>query len=405
MKTKIILLCCLFALQIVQGQDLESLLKIGVENSPSLQKFELKYLGVSEKKNEANSLPNTEFGFGYFVSEPETKTGPQRLKVSVKQMIPWFGSISSREAYSQSLAEVSYEDIQIAKRKLIASISEQYYTLLAIKAKQKVVKENKALLVIYEKLALKAIEVSKASAVDVLRLQMRQNELQQLALVLDQNFRAQQAALNLLLNRAKETPIQIPEVMELPKEEVLLTNKKLGVHPELLKYDKLYQSVIKSELVNQKENKPMIGFGLDYIAISKLPVANLNDNGKDVFMPMVSLSIPIFNKKYHSKTLQNELKQHEIISEKQERLNALKTLLETAKTNRVVARIRYETQVKNSEQAKSAEKLLLQNYETGTVNFKEVLEIQELQLQFQTNQIEAVKSFFVQTTIINYLSK
>jgi len=392
-------------LQAVHGQDLESLIKIGVENSPTLQKFELKYQGMSEMKNEVNSLPNTEIGFGYFVSEPETRTGAQRFKVSIKQMIPWFGSISSRENYSKSMAAVSFEDLQIAKRKLILSISQQYYDLYAIKAKQKVVLENKTLLNSYEKLALKALEVAKATAVDILRLQMRQNELAQLSAVLEQNFIAQQAALNLLLNREKTWSISVPETLELPISEELFNNQNLGVHPELLKYDRMYNAVMQSELLNQKENKPMIGFGLDYIAVSERPAMSFTDNGKDILMPMVSVSIPIFSKKYTSKTRQNELKQQEIKTEKQERMNALMTLLETAKTNRMVARIRFETQVKNSAQAKNAENLLLQNYETGTVNFTEVLEIQELQLKFQTQQIEAVKNYYVQTILINYLSQ
>jgi len=32
------------------------------------------------------------------------------------------------------------------------------------------------------------------------------------------------------------------------------------------------------------------------------------------------------------------------------------------------------------------------------------LDIQELQLKFQINQIESVKTYYIQTTIINYLS-
>ena len=37
-------------------------------------------------------------------------------------------------------------------------------------------------------------------------------------------------------------------------------------------------------------------------------------------------------------------------------------------------------------------------------DFNDVLDIQELQLKFQMNQIESVKTYFVQTTIINYLT-
>ena len=44
----------------------------------------------------------------------------------------------------------------------------------------------------------------------------------------------------------------------------------------------------------------LLGFGLDYIYVEKRPDMNFSDNGKDIIMPMVSLSIPVFNKKYKS---------------------------------------------------------------------------------------------------------
>ncbi|HDZ14510.1 hypothetical protein LCGC14_1503670, partial [marine sediment metagenome] len=43
------------------------------------------------------------------------------------------------------------------------------------------------------------------------------------------------------------------------------------------------------------------------------------------------------------------------------------------------------------------------NYETGTIDFNDVLDIQELQLKFQTNQIESVQMYYRQSAIINYL--
>jgi outer membrane protein TolC len=119
---------------------------------------------------------------------------------------------------------------------------------------------------------------------------------------------------------------------------------------------------------------------------------------------MVSVSIPIFNKKYKSKTKQNELQQREIVAKKQDRLNTLETLLDKAINDRISARISYQTQTKNLKQAEDAEEILIGSYETGTIDFNDVLDIQELQLKFQMNQIESVKTYYLQTTTINYLT-
>ncbi len=400
----LIIICLIFSSDFIQGQNLQNYLELAEKNNPEIQKFELQHKIISEKINEVNTFPNSEIGVGYFVSEPETRTGAQRAKVSIKQMIPWFGTITARENYVSSLADAKYEDIVIAKRKLIVFVSQSYYNLYTIKAKQEVLVENMKLLETYEIMALTSVEVGKASAVDVLRLQMRQNELEQLNKVLEQDFLAEQTVLNKLLNRDKSISVVVIKDLTIPTERILINSENLQLHPELTKYDKLYQSVEQSELLNQKEVSPNIGFGLDYIAVSKRPNMNFSDNGKDIIMPMVTLSIPVFNNKFRSKTKQNKLQQQEITAQKQERLNNLESILDKAIKNQIASRIKYETQTKNLKQANDAEDILIKSYETGTIDFIDVLDIQELQLKFQINQIESIKNYYIQTTIINYLT-
>lgn len=395
----------LFTFNFLGAQELQSLISESLLNSPKIKKFELQYRIASEKVNEVNTLPNTDFGVGYFISEPETRAGAQRFKVSIKQRLPWFGSITARENYINSLAFTKYEDITIAKRKLIVSVSKSYYKLATNTAKKAILNNNIKLLKTYETLALKSVEVGKASVVDVLLLQIRTNEIQQLIRFLEQQYISEQTNFNKLLNRDKDTAINTLNALDIPSVDFEMNPEKLVFHPELLKYDKLYQSIEKSELLNQKENKPMIGFGLDYVNVSNRTDLNFSDNGKDILMPMLSISIPIFNTTYKSKTKQNELQQQEFLVQKQDRLNALEVLLDNAINNRVFARVSYETQVKNLKQAKNAEEILVKNYETGMIDFKEILDIQELQLKFEMNTIESVNNYFIQTTIINYLAQ
>ncbi len=400
----IVILCSFLFVLKGNAQQLEILIEEALKNSPEIQKFELQYNIASEKVNEANTIPNTEFGLGYFVTSPETRTGAQRFRISAKQMMPWFGAITARKNYINSLADAKYEDIVIAKRKLVASVSQSYYNLYANTAKQMVLTNNINLLKTYETLVLTSVEVGKASAVDVLRLQMRQNELIQLKEILVQQYLAEKTAFNKLLNRDKLTEVNVVNELIIPSETSLVNVENLSLNPELIKYDKLYHSIEQSEVLNQKESLPMIGFGLDYVNVDKRPNMNFSDNGKDILMPMVSVSIPIFNKKYKSKTRQNVLMQQEINAQKQMRLNNLETVLDTAIKNRVSAVISYKTQLNNLKQADAAEKILIKTYESGTIDFKDVLDIQELQLKFQITQIESIKTYYKQSTIINYLS-
>lgn len=383
------------------AQDLQTFIDEAMANSPEIQKVDFQYKIASEKVQEVNSLPNTEFNFGVMAIAPEMEMPMERFRASAMQMLPWFGTISARENYASSMADAQYVEVTIAKRKLALSVAQFYYQLYEIRAKQEVLEKNIALLRTYERLALTSVEVGKASAVDVLRLQIRQNELQQSIDVLKQQNKGIQAALNSVMNREHDREIAAVSSLEIPENDNFYSYERLSVNPELLKYDKLYESVEHSELLNQKESGPMVGFGVEYINQENSPM--ITSDFKDMVMPMVSLSIPIFNNKYKSQTRQNELRKLEIQSQKEERLNVLKAELAKAISLRNQARIKYETQAKNLKQAKDAEEILIKNYETGTIDLKDVLDIQELQLKFQMSQIEAVKQYYAQVAVINYL--
>ncbi|WP_405251188.1 TolC family protein [Dokdonia sp. Asnod3-C12] len=403
MKKLKYILVFLFVSAFAKAQQLQSYIQEAEANNPEIQAFELRYNIAEEKVNEANWIPNTEVSAGYFVSEPETRVGAQRARIGVKQMLPWFGTITARENYATAMADAEYVDITIAKRKLALSVAQSYYRLYSIRAKQAVLDENIQLLETYERLALTSVEVGKASAVDVLRLQIRQNELQQQKEVLEEEFTAEQTAFNNLLNRDSMMNVDVIPEMEIPQEDPFYDNEALTLNPELLKYDKLYESVAQSELLNQRESLPMIGFGLDYLPVTERSDVNFSDNGKDVLMPMVSVSIPIFNNRYKSISRQNELRQQEIETQREQRLNVLESAFAKAQSQRNQARIAYNTQARNLKKAQDAEEILIKNYETGTIDFNDVLDIQELQLKFQMNQIESVKGYYVQSSIINYL--
>ncbi|MEH6512569.1 MAG: TolC family protein [Maribacter arcticus] len=403
MKNFKIITCLLFVTTFVKAQQLQTFIEEAIINNPEIQAFDIRYKIAEEKVNEADWLPNTEISAAYFISEPETRVGAQRARIGIKQMLPWFGTINARENYAYSMAEAEYIEVTIAKRKLALSVSQSYYGLYEIRAKQAILLENIQLLKTYEKLALTSVEIGKASAVDILRLQIRQNELQQQKEVLEEKYWAEQSSFNNLLNRNENMLVESVADLEIPAENELYNTDALSLNAELLKYDKLYESVVQSELLNKRERLPMIGFGVDYLPVSERTDMQVIDNGKDILMPMASVSIPIFNSKYSSISKQNELRRKEIETQKNQRLNVLKSAFALSISQRNQARIKFNTQLKNLNQARDAEEILIKSYETGTIDFNDILDIQELQLKFQMNQIESIQNFYIQQSIINYL--
>ncbi len=384
-----------------QAQQPEQLIKEAWTNNPEIQQMEYQYQGTAEKVNEANSLPSTEFNVGVMAVKPEMNMPMANFRVSAMQMLPWFGTRDARKAYASSLADASAISIAIAKRKLALSVRSLYYQLYALQAKQKVLNNHIALLTTYEEMALTGVEVGKASAVEVLRLQIRQNELKQQKAILQQEYQGMQAGLNAQLNRAANASLLIVDTLALPEEDTIYAIDGLAVNPELLQYDKWYASVSQAETLNQQERKPKWGIGLEYINQEDSPM--ITSSHKDMLMPMFSLKVPLFNAPHASKTKQNELQQQALESEKQVKHNKLKSLWVQALAKREQARIRYTTQQKNLAQAERAMQILLKTYETGSIDFNDVLDLQSLQLDFEMQQIESVKDYYLEQANLNYL--
>lgn len=402
MKLTFILISVLMLPLFGRGQQLQGYIEEALRNNPSIQAYELRHSISREKVNEAGGIPDTQFSAGLFVSEPETRTGAQKARFSARQLLPWFGTISRRKEYARAQADSEFVNYTIECRKLKLEVSDSYYRLYGLKARQRVYDTQIELLKSYEALTLNRVAVNKAGAVDILTLQIRQNELSQQKRILQEQFAAEQSRFNHLLNRKAGEPVEVWAELRIPSEDPVAP-ERLQVNPELMLYDALYKSVVQEERLNRKESAPSLGIGLDYIPVQERSDLLFSDNGKDILMPMVSLSIPLFNPRYLSRSQQNEFRKQEISLLKQQRMNTLQTRFAQVVGKRNEARITFDTQSLNLKQARDAEEILLRQYETGAIPLRQVLEIQELQLDIQSKQIQAVQLYFQQSAVINYL--
>jgi outer membrane protein, heavy metal efflux system len=173
------LLALLMGASMAQGQTLEDYLRVAAQNNPEIQAFELNYRLALEKVEEASSLPNLDLGFGYFVSEPETRTGAQTTRFAVTQMLPWFGTLSARQSYAASLAENEFVEFSIAKRKLALSVAQAYYTLYSLQAKAHIIDDQIKWVTVNQERLLRSIEASRSSLSEMLKLEVRLNDLKQ----------------------------------------------------------------------------------------------------------------------------------------------------------------------------------------------------------------------------------
>ena len=384
------------------GQSLQDYIQIAEENHPQIQAILLAHNIANEKVNQSRSLANTELSLGYFISEPETRTGPQQSRVAVGQMIPWFGTLSARETYAKSLAENAFIELSIAKRKLSLSVAQSYYELYRINKSLNLVVQNLEWLGVRRAQLLGSLSVGESALSELLELDIFENTLKQRKGGLTYGLKAAKQKFNNLVGQSLETLIELPTDL-LIAEVILPETPDFTEHPELILYNGLFESVKDLERLNQKERLPGIAFGVDYLSVAPRTDLTVIDNGKDILMPRVNLSIPVFGKKYESKTKQNKIELSRIKAEQAYRLNLIEDrYFETvAKLNE--AQLTIELLDDSLDRLSQTEELLISGYITGDIDFQKLIKLKENELALQFQQVAAVVAYYNQLSVINYL--
>ncbi|HSP13031.1 MAG TPA: TolC family protein [Salegentibacter sp.] len=210
---------------------------------------------------------------------------------------------------------------------------------------------------------------------------------------------------NLLLNRNITAKVVIQDTLVFNKSSDEISAKDpFQNHPELQMIDREVEANQSQAEVAQKEGLPMLGLGLEYTIFSKNDNASSPMNGQNMIMPMVSVSLPIFRKKYKAARKEAELMQTASLQNREARKNQLQgvyeqTRYEFNKAEKLLDL--YNRQIQSSGQAN---KLLVSGFGNNTEEFEEVLRMNQDILMLNTQKLAALKNGFIAQAKLDYLS-
>lgn len=404
MKTLKAILCILpvFTVQMLSGQSLDDYIRILIERSTELKQREISEQISREKVNEAAVYPDFKVKGGVFLLQPETRAGNQQYKIGISQQFPWFGTNKAVKNHLEKLAEREAFDTELKKRDLVFLLKKMYYRLYALHRQKEILERHSEILEIYEKAALSAMENGRAEMSGVLLVRISRNGLQAQTTEVENNIRLTERKFNRLLERDVDAVIHIPQVIhfkEMPGPE-----KSLDNHPVLRKIAHEYEVIAAENRRTVKQSKPKITIGWEYINV--LPVGNtyIND-GKDITMPVLGVSIPLYNRSYRSKIKQNELKKQGLDYEKMTLENQLTDALEQAVTERENLFVRIDALEKNIEETERIIQLKLKAYENGVADYEEIVMNQLRQVEYELQRISLIEKALTERAKIEYLLK
>jgi len=400
---KIIVVISMLIVTTVYTQTLEDYIKIAKENNSAIKIKNAEFNLIKERKNEVSSFQNTAISLGIFALTPETRVGSQLFKIGATQKLPWFGEFSAKKNLIEKLSEIKKNDIDLSDKEITFRVQEAYYRMYQQQAMTVILKRNKQILKTYENMALAALSNNKATMSDVLRIRVQKNELHSRIFQNINTIETLYRNFNTLLQRAKNSPLFIADSLQVL--DILIQKSSIKLHPSLMKFKNMEAVYDAQKELITIDKKPKITIGVDYILVNNRTDIAVLQNGKDILMPKISLSIPLFTKKHNSQykqlNFQKEILKNEIIQQE----NTLEMAFETAILDLENAIISVVAAQKNKTEIQRAINVDLKAYETGILNYDKILKLQIQKIRFELLEIEATKNAFIAKAKTIYLSK
>jgi outer membrane protein TolC len=441
-------------------------LEIAAQNNPAVQQRFSEYQASLQKVPQAGSLSDPELSLGVFLKPMELVSGNQVADIRLMQMFPWFGVLKNARDEMSLMANSKFELFRDSKLQAFYDVQRTWYELFKIQKSITISEKNIEILKIIERLALvrfksaesvspgttssntgmsfgsaqsgstgssgmQAMGTGQANSgfsaskqptasmqtasmssssgspglADLYRIQIETGELENNIALLKNQEQSIIASFNSYLNRPPDTPVFTGDTLNsdsLGLSLISVLDSILSKNPMLsmLEFEKQSYEVRKKMVTGM--GYPMVGLGLDYSLINKNEMSTSSMNGKDMVMPMITVTLPIYRKKYTAMINEADLLKTATSQNYQAAANSLQTDYYQAVQLYKDAQRRIKLYENQFQLASKSFDLILKSFSTSSSGLSDVLRVQQQMLDYEFKQVEAVTDF---NTAIAWLNR
>jgi outer membrane protein TolC len=440
-----------------QPDSLMQYLEIAAKNNPVvLQKFN-EYQAALQKVPQVGGLPDPELNIGVFLSPMELVSGNQVADIRLMQMFPWFGVLKNAKDEMSFMAKAKYESFRDAKLQVFYDVQRTWYDLYKIQQDIRISEKNIEILRTIERLALvkfksastgggntspsygnvlnnssqnsstgsmgsnsmggsannyqsnsnnqssmsggqssMASSAGSSGLADIYRIQIEIGDLDNNISFLKNQQNTIIARFNSFLNRPMQTTVTLPDTLKpdtlgisflLVSDSILSNNPMLG----MLQYEQ--QSLDARKKMVTRMGYPMVGIGVNYSLINQSGMSTSAMNGKDMIMPMVTLTFPIYRNKYQAMQAETEFLKSANEQGYKATSNSLQTEYYEAIQLYQDAQRRIKLYVNQSLLANKSLDIMIKSFSTSGSSLNDILQIRQQTLDYEFKQIEALVDY------------
>ncbi|ADQ79167.1 hypothetical protein Palpr_1018 [Paludibacter propionicigenes WB4] len=439
----------------MQGYSQDSLmhyLELATKNNPTVLQRYNEYQAALQKVPQVSSLPDPQLEMGVFLSPMEVLSGNQVADIKLMQMFPWFGVIKNAKDEMSLMAKGKYETFRDAKLQVYYDVQRAWFDLYRIRQNIRISEKNVELLKTIERLTLVKFRsgssassaasggnmsgsavpittsgssgmntmggssgtstasrpatssgsVSMSSATgasglsEVYQIQIEAASLEDNIASLQTEEQSAVARFNSLLNRPPKTPVASTDLLPTEPLDIayLSVNDSMFTHNPMLGMLAYEQQSLAARTKMQKQmGLPMVGVGLNYTVINKNEMSTSAMNGQDMIMPMLTVTLPIYRKKYKAQQAETRFLKTASEQNYQATANMLQSQYYEALQQYNDAGRRIKLYDNQGQLAKKSLDISIKTFSSSASGLSDILRIRQQLLDYELKQVEAVVEF------------
>ena len=375
-------------------------------NNPGVKAKYLEYSAALEKVPQASSLPDPELQFGYFIKPMQLLMGNQVADIRLMQMFPWFGVLKAAKDEASKIAVAKFESFRDAKEELYFNVKSSYYQVYRTIYEIGIANKNLDILKSLEQIVLVKFSTGGAGSssgsgmsgsgkndmVNLLRVQIEMHELENRIALLQDQLTTDKVSFNRYLNRVPSSEVFTGDSLtEVPvPSDILTLADSLVNHPIVKMFEAESEANASKLAMITRMGYPMIGLGLNYSIVKKRDGVPPMMNGNDMIMPMISVTLPIYRKKYKAMRHEAEFMRDAATVSAENVTNNLRVNFQETMQNLNDAGRRVKLYTEQTLLANKSVQLLITSFSANGTDFEEVLRMEQQLLDYQFKKVEAV---------------
>ena len=365
-----------------------------IRNNPSLKSEYQAYQAQMANAKGAGVLSDPQLSVGVFPQTMHHVNGKQLATITIMQMFPWFGTLKAGREQMEYKAQEAYQKFREKSLSTAFDVEKQWYSILATQEKVKAVKRKRALLNDIKKVAIylyKNYTSGRGTKMsDQLRLDAEEERLKEQTESLETQLTLQKQQFNITLHRRPNVALSLPDSIPLRQMPTFNWTEIERNNPKLAQYSAIQKAFKSQEVQARAKGMPMIGVGLQYMVNGKVDMPMMpNMNGKDMMMPMVSVTIPVYRKKITSAIHTAQLMERSAAYNYQSQLDALQStyLSIEQRADDIKRKLKlYESEVSLLNRTLE---LMQKEYATGAASLTDILQTTRESIDYDLLKAEA----------------